>query len=256
MNEDRSVLSRAAREPDEELRYGDHADQVIDYWHAKEYRPLIVFVHGGFWRPDFDRMHARPLGEALADLGWPVVSLEYRREPGDPDATTSDVRTALERLPDLVDVHAGFVLMGHSAGGQLALWAAATLNPVGLRGVIALAPVADLLMADRLGLDDGAVQDFIGSGVRNDLDPAHLPASIAPVSIIHGTADTRVPITVTESYFSVHPTARVIRVEHAAHLDLIDPLKEAWHEVTAELTRLTGHEPAKQTRKRTQQRSD
>ncbi len=256
MSEDRSVLSRAAREPDEELRYGDDADQVIDYWHAKEYRPLVVFVHGGFWRPEFDRMHARPLAQALSDLGWPVVSLEYRREPGDPDATASDIRTALERLPDLVDVHAGYVLMGHSAGGQLALWAAATLNPVHLRGVIALAPVADLLMADRLGLDKGAVQDFIGSGVRNDLDPTYLPASIAPVTIIHGTADARVPLSVAESYFTAHPTARFIRVDHAAHFDLIDPLKEAWHEVTAELTRLTGHEPAKQTGKRTQRRSD
>jgi acetyl esterase/lipase len=256
MKEDRSVLSRAAREPDEELRYGDHPDQVIDYWHAKEYRPLVVFIHGGFWRPEFDRMHARPLGEALSDLGWPVVSLEYRREPGDPDATTSDISTALDRLPDLADVHAGYVLMGHSAGGQLALWAATTLNPVRLRGVIALAPVADLLMADRLGLDEGAVQDFIGSGVRNDLDPVHLPASIAPVSLIHGTADTRVPITVTESYFTAHPTAHLVRVEHAAHFDLIDPRTDAWHKVTTELTRLTGHEPAQQTQKRTNPAAD
>ncbi|MGW1343611.1 alpha/beta hydrolase family protein [Kribbella sp. NPDC002412] len=240
MSEDRSVLTREAREPDEELRYGDHEDQVIDYWHAKEYRPLVVFVHGGFWRPEYDRMHARPLGEALADLGWPVLSLEYRREPGDPDATTTDVRTALDSLPDLVDVHAGYVLIGHSAGGQLALWAAATLNPVRLRGVIALAPVADLLMADRLGLDEGAVQDFIGSGVRNDLDPVHLPASIAPVSLIHGTADLRVPITVTESYFAAHPTAHFTRVDGAGHYELIDPQSEAFHEVTAELTRLIG----------------
>ncbi len=247
MSEDRSVLSRDAREPDEELRYGDHADQVIDFWHAKEYRPLVVFVHGGFWRPEYDRKHARPLGEALSDLGWPVLSLEYRREPGGPDASTSDVRTALESLPDLVDVHAGYVLIGHSAGGQLALWAASTLNPVRLRGVIALAPVADLLMADRLGLDEGAVQDFIGSGVRNDLDPVHLPASIAPVSLIHGTADARVPISITESYFAAHPTAHFTRVDGAGHYELIDPLTDAWHEVTAELTRLTGsatHEPA------------
>ncbi|TCO34358.1 acetyl esterase/lipase [Kribbella steppae] len=240
MSEDRSVLTRAAREPDEELRYGDHADQVIDYWHAKEYRSLVVFVHGGFWRPEYDRMHARPLGEALSDMGWPVLSLEYRREPGDPDASTSDIRTALQSLPDLVDVHAGYVLVGHSAGGQLALWAASTLNPVRLRGVIALAPLADLLMADRMGLDKGAVQDFIGSGVRNDLDPVHLPASIAPVSLIHGTLDSRVPITVTESYFAAHPTARFTRVESAGHFELIDPLAEAWHDVTAELTRLTG----------------
>ena len=112
MSEDRSVLSRKAPEPDEELRYGDHVDQVIDYWHAKEYRPLVVFVHGGFWRPQYDRVHARSLGAALSDLGWPVVSLEYRREPGNPDVTTSDIRTALEALPDLVDVHAGYVLIG------------------------------------------------------------------------------------------------------------------------------------------------
>jgi acetyl esterase/lipase len=240
MSEDRSVLTRAAREPDEELRYGGHADQVIDYWHAKEYRPLVVFVHGGFWRPEYDRKHARPLGEALSDLGWPVLSLEYRRQPGDPDVTTSDVRTAIDALPDLVDVHAGYVLVGHSAGGQLALWAASTLNPVRLRGVVALAPVADLQMADRLDLDKGAVQDFIGTEVRNDLDPVHLPAAIAPIAIIHGTADTRVPLTVTESYFTAHPTARLHRVEGAGHYDLIDPESPHWHELTAELTRLTG----------------
>ena len=240
MSEDRSVLSREARDPDEELRYGEHADQVIDVWHAKEYRPLVVFIHGGFWRPEYDRIHGRPLGEALADEGWPVVSIEYRREPGQPDLTTSDISTALDRLPDLVDVHAGYVLLGHSAGGQLALWAAATMNPVRLRGTVALAPVGDLLMADRLGLDDGAVQDFIGSGVRNDLDPVHLPAPIAPVAIVHGTMDKRVPLSVSESYVSAHPTARLDRVAGAGHYDLIDPRSDAWHQVTAELTRFAG----------------
>jgi acetyl esterase/lipase len=240
MNEDRSVLSREGRAPDEELRYGDHADQVIDHWHAKEYRPLIVFVHGGFWRPEYDRKHARPLGAALADLGWPVVSLEYRRLPGNPDATTADIRSALDALPALVDIHAGYLLVGHSAGGQLALWAAATLNPVHCRAVLALAPVADLLMADRLGLDQGAVQDFIGSGVRNDLDPVHLPASIAPVSLIHGVNDARVPLAITESYFSAHPTAHFVRVPHCGHYELIDPASTPWHEVTTELSRLTG----------------
>jgi|SRR5215207_9676455 len=240
MNENRAVLSREAADPDELLRYGDHADQVIDVWHAKDYRPAIVFIHGGFWRPEYDRMHARPLGEALAAEGWPVASIEYRREPGQPDASAEDVRDALEKLPELMDVHAGFVLMGHSAGGHLALWAATTMNPVLLRGTVALAPVADLLMADRLGLDEGAVQDFLGSGVRNDLDPVYLPAPITPVALIHGTADTRVPLTISESYVSAHPTARLIRVDHAGHYDLIDPETEAWHEVTTELTKFHG----------------
>jgi len=239
MSEDRSVLSRKAPEPDQELRYGDHPDQVIDHWHAREYRPAIVFIHGGFWRPKTDRMHARSLGAALSDMGWSVLSLEYRREPGDPDATTTDIRTALDALPDLVDVHAGYVLMGHSAGGQLALWAASTLNPVRLRGVVALAPVADLLMADQRRLGDGAVQAFIGGGVRNDLDPAHLPASIAPVTLVHGVNDTVVPISVTESYFSAHPTAHFHRVDHCGHYELIDPQSDPWHVVTTELSRLT-----------------
>ncbi|GAA1602292.1 alpha/beta hydrolase [Kribbella sancticallisti] len=240
MSENRAVLSREAREPDELLRYGDHEDQVIDVWHAKEYRPAIVFIHGGFWRPEYDRIHARPLGEALADEGWPVASIEYRRAPGEPDLTTSDIRTALDALPELMDLHAGFVLAGHSAGGQLALWAAATINPVRLRGTVALAPVADLLTADRLGLDKGAVQDFIGSGVRNDLDPVHLPAPIRPVVIVHGTADKRVPITISESYVSAHPTARFVRAEGVGHYEVIDPQTDTWHLVTAELTRFSG----------------
>jgi len=239
MSEDRSVLSRKAPEPDQQLRYGAHADQVIDYWPAKEYRPLIVFLHGGFWRPEYDRVHARSLGAALSDLGWPVLSVEYRREPGKPDTTTADIRTALDALPDLVDVHAGYVLMGHSAGGQLALWAASTLNPVRLRAVLALAPVADLLMADQRMIGDSAVQAFIGGGVRNDLDPVHLPASIAPVTLIHGVNDTVVPIAVTESYFSAHPTAHLHRVPHCGHYELIDPQSDPWHDVTTELTRLT-----------------
>ncbi len=219
MTEDRSVLSREAREPDEQLRYGEHADHVIDVWHAKDYRPVVVFIHGGFWRPEYDRTHARPLGEALADEGWPVASIEYRREPGQPDLTAQDIRDALDRLPDLMDLHAGFVLTGHSAGGHLALWSAATFNPIRLRGVVALAPVADLLMADQLGLDDTAVQDFLGGGVRNDLDPTHLPAPIMPVSIVHGTADKRVPIAVSDSYLTAHPTARLIPVGGAGHYE-------------------------------------
>lgn len=240
MTEDRSVLSREAREPDDQLQYGDYPEQVVDVWHAKDSRPTIVFIHGGFWRPEYDRTHARPLGEALADEGWPVASIEYRREPGQPNRTAEDVRDALDRLPDLMDLQAGFVLTGHSAGGHLALWAAATFNPVRLRGVVALAPVADLLMADQLGLDKTAVQDFLGGGVRNDLDPTHLPAPIMPVAIIHGTADQRVPIALSESYVTAHPTARLVAVEGIGHYELIDPLSEAWPHVTAEITRFAG----------------
>lgn len=237
MSEDRSVLSREAREPDDELQYGEYPEQVIDVWRGDPDRPAVVFLHGGFWRPEYDRMHARPLGEGLAEEGWRVASVDYRREPGNPDATAGDVRDALDRLPDLMDFHAGFILVGHSAGGQLALWAASTFNPIRLRGTVALAPVADLLMADQLELDKTAVQDFLGGGVRNDLDPTYLPAPIMPVSVIHGTTDARVPIALSESYVAAHPTARLIELAGVGHYELIDPLSEAWQHVAVELTR-------------------
>jgi acetyl esterase/lipase len=240
MTENRSVLTREARDPDEELSYGQYPEQMVDVWHAKDHRPAILFLHGGFWRPEYDRIHARPLGEALAEEGWPVASIDYRREPGNPDSTAADVRDALDRLPDLMDLTAGFVLAGHSAGGHLALWAASTFNPIRMRGVVALAPVADLLLADQLELDKTAVQDFLGSGVRNDLDPTYLPAPIMPVSIVHGTADARVPLSVSESYVSAHPTARLVAVEGAGHYELIDPQTTAWPHVTAEVARYAG----------------
>ena len=94
-------------------------------------------------------------------------------------------------------------------------------------------------MADQRMIGDSAVQAFIGGGVRNDLDPVHLPASIAPVALIHGVNDTVVPIAVTESYFSAHPTAHFHRVPHCGHYELIDPRSDPWHGITTELTRLT-----------------
>jgi acetyl esterase/lipase len=241
MAEDRSVLSRQAGPPDRLVRYGEDADQVIDVWNGKNYRPVVIFVHGGFWRPQYDRLHARPLGEALAAEGWPVASIEYRRQPGRPDATFEDIRTVLDRQFDLFgDLGTRFVLAGHSAGGQLVLWAAAALNPVGLRGTLALAPVADLVLAAQFDLGDRAVPDFFGDFVRADLDPVLLPAPITPVAIVHGTDDTVVPISLAESYLAAHPTARLERVEGAGHFDVIDPLSAAWHVVTAELTRFSG----------------
>src|SRR5262245_64035659 len=97
MSEDWSVLTRPAPPPDDVMRFGELEDQVIELWRAKGDggRPLVVIVHGGFWRPEYDRLHARPMANALRDAGWDVASIEYRRQPGDPDAMVSDVAAAL-----------------------------------------------------------------------------------------------------------------------------------------------------------------
>lgn len=244
MAENRSVLSRPSAPPDSVLRYGDEADHLVDVWSGDQRaagRPLVVLVHGGFWRPEYDRAHLRPLAGAVAAAGWSVASIEYRREPGRPDRTVEDVGAALDRLPHLLPGHGDgtMVLTGHSAGGHLALWAAAVASPAGLRGTLALAPVADLALAESQHLDDGAVRDFLGasSETRPDLDPVRLSEPATSVTIIHGTEDSLVPFGLAESYVSAHPSARLVPVAGGGHFEVIDPDSVAWPLMLAELER-------------------
>jgi acetyl esterase/lipase len=246
VSEDRSVLSRSCRPPDEVLRYGPDRDHVIDVRRARTphpERPLVLLVHGGFWRPEYDRTHTGPMGEALAAGGWTVATIEYRRIPGQPDATVEDVRRAIEQVPRLIDRHTGkLLLLGHSAGGHLVLWAAAQPRLQGLQGVVALAPVADLQWAYARGLDGDAVQAFLGAepATRPDLDPARLAAPGTAVHVLHGELDGIVPPACGEHYRAKHPAVRLVRLPDAGHFAVIDPLAPAWDHVLASLRALAG----------------
>lgn len=238
MGEDRSVLSRTGRDPDRTLAYGSHPDQIFDVWdpdipQQRGTGPIAVMLHGGFWRPSYDRLHTRAMTEALGGGGRTVVALEFRRIPGDPDATVDDVRAGLSVVNRLSGTERDMVVLGHSAGGHLALWAASQAY-AGIRGVIALAPVADLRLARDLRLGDDAVADFLGVD-RPDLDPMQLPASRVPITIVHGTADEIVPIALAYSYAETHPEARVVALEDTGHFGLIDPAQPAFGAVLAEI---------------------
>ena len=224
------MLTRPAPGPDEVHRYGEGPDQLVEVFcrdgGAPE-RPVIVLIHGGFWRPDYDRTHIRPLATALrADRT--VVSIEYRREPGKPDATTADVRAALVVASAVAT--GPVVVAGHSAGGHLALWAAAAAPVPGLVGTVALAPVADLRTADCASLGDGAVRDFLGGspGGRPDLDPVRLDTPDTPVWIVHGEWDAIVPVVQAHRYRQAHPHTEIDVVPEAGHFSMIDPLGPAW----------------------------
>jgi pimeloyl-ACP methyl ester carboxylesterase len=95
--------------------------------------------------------------------------------------------------------------------------------------VLALAPVADLRLAQALRLDGDAVPAFLGAdaAARPDLDPARLPAPGGAVRIVHGTGDDVVPVEVSESYLRNHPAAVLTRVD-CGHFALIDPRSTAW----------------------------
>jgi acetyl esterase/lipase len=236
--EDRSVLTRSAPEPDEVRRYGGGSDQVVEVFHGDGRaagHPLIALIHGGFWRPGYVRTHLRPLAVALREEGRTVVSMEYRREPGVPDASTDDVRAALAVAAGLTG--GSVVVAGHSAGGHLALWAAAAAPAAGLLGTVALAPVADLVAAHHASLGDGAVRDFLGGTPdgRPDLDPVRLATPDTPIWIVHGEQDAIVPVAQAYRYREAHPSAGVDVVPMAGHFALIDPLGPAWTTVRGRL---------------------
>lgn len=227
------------------LAYGDHPDQVIDVRlpaAGSPSRPLVIFVHGGFWRAAWDRTHTGPLTAGLAAKGWPVASIEYRRvgQPGGGwPGTFEDVEAAMSRL---LDEHTGRpILAGHSAGGQLALWYAGQARDA-VRGVLGLAPVCDLRAAYDEWLDNGAVHDLLGGApdeVPERYAYAQPPAPSVPTILVHGTRDDRVPVSQSRSYVAGRDTARLVELPHADHFAVIDPESAAWPAVLAALDSLT-----------------
>lgn len=228
------LLSRSAPEPPRTVPVGEHPDQILELWPDGEPgRPLVVLVHGGFWRPRFDRVYLRPMAGALNAAGWPVASLEYRRIPGYPAATVADVLTGLRAAHE---DSGPVVAVGHSAGGHLVLLAAGA-EPGLVHGTVALAPVADLALADAHDLGDGAVHGYLGGPASEhpELDPALRPAAAGPVTIVHGDADDRVPLAISESYLARHPATRLVALPGVDHFGVVDPAAEAWPAVVAEI---------------------
>lgn len=246
MTEDESVLTRSAPAPDRIVAYGDLSGQAADLRlgaAGAETRPLLVIVHGGFWRPQYGRDQTGPMAAALAEAGWTVAAIGYRRIPGAPDASLDDVLLALERLPARTTHHDGrVVVIGHSAGGHLALLAA-TRAPASLHGVLALAPAADLQLAHELALGNGAVAAYLGAepAHREDLDPQRQAAPMMATTLLHGDDDAVVPLRVSQAYRATHPTV-VLRELQCGHFALIDPLSAAWPEVIHALEHLSAQD--------------
>ena len=129
----------------------------------------VLVVHGGFWRAAYDRAHAEPEAQALADAGYTVAVAEYRRvgmPGGGVPGTLDDVRDVLASIASQPDLPGPLVLVGHSAGGHLVTWVAGQpwARERGIAGVVSLAGVVDLGAADRLHLGDDAPRAFVGSG--------------------------------------------------------------------------------------------
>ncbi|WP_128433773.1 alpha/beta hydrolase [Streptomyces cyaneus] len=294
--EEESAFSHPPVDPDAIASYGDHPDQVIDFYAPRGeagpggLAPLVVVLHGGAWRAPYDRRHVTPFADFMARRGFAVANVEYRRGAegvvsaegaqgaggaadssagGSPVAgrwpdTFDDVAAALDALPALVREilpqadPRRTVLTGHSAGGHLALWAAArhvlpadapwrTARPAPLRGVVALAPIADFTVADKLDVCGGAARQLLGGGVEfAERQPYADPALLLPTGIattlVQGRADVVVPQAVAESYADAAAKAGEVvgltLLEDVGHFPLIDPAADACAVVVEEIAQL------------------
>ena len=237
------MLTREADRPDAVLRYADHVDGILDVHlpPGAGPRPLVLLVHGGFWKQAHDRLHNRPLARALVAAGYVVAAPEYRRVGpggiGGWPATVEDVDDVAARLHDLL-ASLGIAVtttsyVGHSAGGHLVLWLADQGHRVDR--VVALAPVGDLQAAAAAGLGEGAVQAFLGgepADVPERYDAAdpmtRLGTGTAPeVVVLHGTDDDIVPVANSRGLAAAHPEVDLRELGGIEHFGVIDPTSPA-----------------------------
>ncbi len=239
--------------------YGTHDDQFADLTlPARGDGPfgVAVVIHGGFWRERYRLDLMESLCTDLVSRGWAAYNVEYRRvgNGGGHPETLQDVAAAIDQLADLdapLDLDR-VVTIGHSAGGHLALWAAAARkrrpHKVQLAGAVGQAAVSDLEMGAELNLGDGIVQTFCG-GTPEERPDAYRAASPAvqlpfgvPQLLVHGERDDTVPASMSVKYAEVARTAgddvTLVLREQDGHFEHIDPRSAAWEAVIRWLEQL------------------
>jgi len=203
MTQGDDILSLAAPKADARVAYGSDENQFVDLRLPKGTgpHPLAMIVHGGYWRAKYDLGYMGHLCAALTAKGVATVNVEYRRvgnAGGGWPGTFADIRAAYQFLLQNArkyEFDAKRVLvMGHSAGGQLALCLAA--HETGVTAAISLAGVVDLQRAYELHLSNDAVVEFLGGTPAEvgdhyrEADPMRLVIA-ARQWLVHGAEERR-----------------------------------------------------------------
>jgi acetyl esterase/lipase len=255
------LLSRPTPPYDLRIAYGSDPNQFIDLRfpaHKSKPSPVLMNIHGGYWRAKYNLDHAGHLCATLTLRGLATANVEYRRvgnEGGAWPGTFADIRSAYQFLVQNAQKYhldpKGFLVMGHSAGGQLALCLAAHERSV--TRVISLAGVLDLRQAYELHLSNDAVVEFLRGtpGAVPDhyreADPMQLSIPQAHQWLIQGSDDVDVPPKFSRDYVAAKQKRRgdqkedvhLLEINGADHFDLIDPQSAAWKQVQEIVQKLT-----------------
>lgn len=245
------IARSALRRPATRHHYGEHPHQVADLHRpagAGPY-PVVVVLHGGYWQGPYTKLVMRPLCVDLVRRGYAALNVEYRRlgrDGGGWPQTFDDVADAIDHLasPALRDVRLDLdrvTLLGHSAGGQLALWAAGRPElPDGAPGaapevtatrVLAMAPVCDLERAGR------PARELLGGTPAEvperwrQADPMRRIPLALPVALVHAVGDETVSVQRSRDYVAAARAAGAevtLTETPGGHRDPIDPSSVAW----------------------------
>ncbi len=250
------------------IQYGSKAFQYGELYVAQEKQgktPVVILIHGGFWRAAYGLSLMRGLARDLAQHGITAWNIEYRRvgnNNGGWPATMLDVALATDYVRVLAAQYAldegRVVTVGHSAGGHLALWVAArhritsgelvTQDPMKITGVVSLAGCADLEYVAQLGLGRDAAVELLGGDPQAvperyaTASPAALLPLGVPQVLVHGTRDNNVPFDVSQFYarkaLEAGDDVTLIELPGADHFVVIDPTSESWAITLKEIQRV------------------
>jgi acetyl esterase/lipase len=258
-----STVGAAPRAPQRSSYGSDQSQWGELYLPAGDRKPgVIVILHGGFWMSEYTADLGTPLAQDLSSRGHVVWNLEYRRigNGGGWPQTFQDVAAGIDHLRALNDLDLSKVVaIGHSAGGQLAVWAAGRhavneLDPgasskIALTGVVSQAGVLDLAASAAQHLGADAAQQLLGgepgavpARYRAASPQENLPNRV-PVRCVHSQSDQNVPYTQSADYVSAARKAGgdvSLTTVPGDHFSLITTGTPAWEATVSLATELLG----------------
>ena len=268
------ILDRGLPPFDLRTRYGDHPSQFAElrFPNGKGPFPLLFVVHGGFWQSQYDLSHIGHLCAAFTSKGIITCNLEYRRI-GDPGGgwpgTFQDISLATRHILQEMSKDSRFdhirtAILGHSAGGHLALWLVGSHrirkgSPLHsdqkriITRAISLAGVSDLRLAWKTRLGHGTVTRLMGGTPDEHPDRynAGSPIELLPMGarqiLVHGIDDDTVPVSQSQTFVEkaekLGDRSTLVKLYGIGHYELIDPESEAWPTVAVPVLSLLGIEP-------------
>ena len=269
------LLSRPKPQPTRTVAYGAAPQQVADLWLPSGAGPfpVVVMIHGGCWQASItDRHYMNYAADDLRRRGIAVWNIEYRAidQPGGGyPGTFKDVGAAIDRLA-IEAPHADIsmkrvVVLGHSAGGHLALWSAARYKlpdasplhwaaPQPIAGVVDIAGIPNLKTDTETACGAQVLHKLTGapSAARPDVYADTSPAALLPLGmpqvVIHGAQDVTVPPAIGMAYVKAARAAGDQVVFHSppgGHVEEVTPGQPAWEDAVAAVQTLMREAPAR-----------